>query len=84
MNAMRGTCSPTDLLNIVTLLSHYKQKNHPKFSATRHAETKRGGDGSPDVRRSSYLNPILLYPAKFAYQRETGLSQLERVFEERT
>ena len=38
---------------------------------------------SPGVRKSSYFSPILLYPARFAYQRATGLNQLERVFEER-
>ena len=41
-------------------------------------------EGGLDVHRSSYFNPILLYPAKFAYQMETGLSQRERVLEERT
>jgi hypothetical protein len=46
-------------------------------------EKRREREGS-DVRKSSYLNPILLYPAKFAYQMETGLSQRERVLEERT
>jgi hypothetical protein len=44
---------------------------------------REGGRGR-DVRKSSYFNPILLYPAKFAYQSETGLSQPERVFDERT
>ena len=55
------------------------------ISTTRYAKSRKEDEaGSPDVHKSSYFNPILLYPAKFAYQRETGLSQLERVLEERT
>lgn len=87
---MRVNSSPTDLLNVVTLLGHYGKKKPQKSSQQSHSaaggrrEKEHGRGFQSDARKSSYLNPILLYPAKFAYQRETGLSHLERVLEERT